>query len=212
VTTRREREQRIVGELEARGMLPSPARRAEIRAEAEEVARRVTRRRRTSGAQAVVTLLEQRERELGDGLRYGEYGLERGGLVARRQGDDIPECLSHVTSVCTSVAVATGASCTEHQVREKLRRGELFEDWEDSPAVLRSTARRVRAELIAEIRERHIEGIKRNGEVDKQKRADRLAAAEAGRKNHEASFIGTRVSSPGAAPEPWMDLPSEGDE
>jgi hypothetical protein len=64
VTTRRERE-RLVGELEVRGLLPSPERRAEIRAEAEQVARRVTRRRRApTAAQAVIILLK--ERELGD--------------------------------------------------------------------------------------------------------------------------------------------------
>jgi hypothetical protein len=63
VSSREERE-RVAGELEVRGLIPSPARRAEIRAEAQQVARRVTRRRRVTAHQAVVILLEQRE--LGD--------------------------------------------------------------------------------------------------------------------------------------------------
>lgn len=42
-------------------MIPDRARRAEFRAEAEQVARRVTRRRRVTAHQAVVILLEQRE-------------------------------------------------------------------------------------------------------------------------------------------------------
>ena len=62
-STRRDRE-RVVHELEQRGAVPSPARRDEIRAEAEQVARRVTRRRRVTAHQAVVKLLA--ERELGD--------------------------------------------------------------------------------------------------------------------------------------------------
>jgi hypothetical protein len=65
MSTRRERE-RVERALEVRGVLPSSEQRAVIRHEAEEVARRVTRRRRVTAHQAVVILLEQRERELGD--------------------------------------------------------------------------------------------------------------------------------------------------
>jgi hypothetical protein len=60
VSSREERE-RLTGELEVRGLIPSPARRAEIRAEAEQLARRVARRRRVTAHQAVVILLGQRD-------------------------------------------------------------------------------------------------------------------------------------------------------
>jgi hypothetical protein len=60
LSSRRERE-RVVGDLEQRGLLPSPARRAAIRTEAEQVARRVTSRRRMTAHQAVITLLAQRD-------------------------------------------------------------------------------------------------------------------------------------------------------
>jgi hypothetical protein len=53
-------------QLEQRHLVPDKAEQAAIRREAEQVARRVTLRRRMSGAQAVITLLEDRG-ELGDG-------------------------------------------------------------------------------------------------------------------------------------------------
>jgi hypothetical protein len=130
-----------------------------------------------------------------------------------RRGNDIPETLVHVLSVATSVSVATGAGCTEHQVREKLRHGELYEDWEDSPAVLRSTARRVRAELIAKREASRLAGIAANAEVDEANRKARAESAAAGRRQRENAYFGTRVSVPGEAPrEPWVDLPSSGDD
>ena len=64
VSSREEREW-LTGDLEVRGLIPSPAQRAAIRAAAEEVARRVTRRRRVTAHEAVIILLEQRE--LSDG-------------------------------------------------------------------------------------------------------------------------------------------------
>jgi hypothetical protein len=60
-----EEERREIGrQLEARGLVPSRVEQAAIRREAEQVARRVTRRRRVTAHQAVIKLLA--ERELGD--------------------------------------------------------------------------------------------------------------------------------------------------
>jgi hypothetical protein len=123
-----------------------------------------------------------------------------------RRGSDVPETLVHVLTVANSAGVPV------HAVQQKLRDADVYEDWEGSAAVLRSKARALRAELIAEEQAKTLRGLQRSAEIDKQKRAARVAAAEARRKNREASFIGVRVSGPDAAPEPWMDLTSEGEE
>jgi hypothetical protein len=57
----REERERIAHELEARSLIPSPAERRAIEAEARLLARRVTRRRRMTAHQAVVKLLAERE-------------------------------------------------------------------------------------------------------------------------------------------------------
>jgi hypothetical protein len=132
--------------------------------------------------------------------------------MARGRSDDIPETLVHLTSVATSVAVATGTGVPEHEVRQKLRDADVYEDWEGSPAVLRSTARRVRAELIAELDARRLSAIEANARNDRERRQAERERAEAGRRQRERAIFGTRVSAPGATPEPWMDLPSSGDE
>ena len=57
----REERERLARELEARGLVPTRPSRPRSDAEAEQVARRVTRRRRVTAHQAVIILLEQRE-------------------------------------------------------------------------------------------------------------------------------------------------------
>ena len=61
MSSREEEREWIARELEARSLIPSPAKQAEIRAEAERLARRVTRRRRVTAHQAVIKLLAQRD-------------------------------------------------------------------------------------------------------------------------------------------------------
>jgi hypothetical protein len=61
VSSREEEREWVARELEARSLIPSPAKQAEIRAEAERLARRVTRRRRVTPHQAIVVLLDKRE-------------------------------------------------------------------------------------------------------------------------------------------------------
>jgi hypothetical protein len=57
-----EEERREIGrQLEQRGLVPTRAEQAAIRREAEEVAQRVTRRRRVTPHQAIVVLLDKRE-------------------------------------------------------------------------------------------------------------------------------------------------------
>jgi hypothetical protein len=94
-------------------------------------------------------------------------------------------------------------------VREKLAPGDIYEDWEGSPGVLRTKARELRAELIAEADAKLRHQIAGNAEVDRRKRAAMRESAEAGRRQRESQYLGPRVSAPGAAPEPWMD---EGDD
>ena len=57
----REERERLGRELEARGLVPNRVEQAAIRREAEQVARRVTQRRRVTAHQAVVKLLAERE-------------------------------------------------------------------------------------------------------------------------------------------------------
>jgi ribosomal protein L29 len=96
--------------------------------------------------------------------------------------------------------------CT--RVERKLRDSDVYEDWEGSPAVLRSKARELRAELIAEQQAKQLSAIENNARIDRQKRQAARERAEAGRRQRERSIFGTRVSVPGEAPQPWADLPS----
>ena len=112
-------------------------------------------------------------------------------------------------TVATSVAVAAGRDCTEAEVRARLKPGELFTDWEDSPAVPKSTARRVRAELIAERAASFRAGIAANAEVDRQKRQAERERVEAAKRQRASEYLGPRVSAPGAAPAPWMPEDNE---
>jgi hypothetical protein len=57
----REERERIAHELEARSLIPSPAKRRAIEAEAERLARRVTRRRRATAQHRVLDLLARRD-------------------------------------------------------------------------------------------------------------------------------------------------------
>jgi hypothetical protein len=124
--------------------------------------------------------------------------------MARTSNDDIPD-LIHILTVASSVEMAAGGTCTEQQVRARLADDEVFIDWEDSPGVTKPTARRVRAELIAERKASFLAGIVANAEVDRQKRQAERERAEAGRLAHERAIVGTRVNAPGATPAPWAE-------
>jgi hypothetical protein len=91
-------------------------------------------------------------------------------------------------------------------VDAKLRDDEVRPDWEGTPAVTWSRARDVRLELIAEQDARHLQAVVENAEIDRRKRAAMRESAEAGRRQRESQYLGPRVSAPGAAPEPWMDI------
>ena len=103
------------------------------------------------------------------------------------------------------MTIAASADVSVQEVYAKLRDKELFEDWEGSDAVVTSTARRVRAELIADAAAKMKRQIEGNAEIDRRKRAAMRESAEAGRRQRESQYFGPRVSAPGAAPEPWMD-------
>ena len=70
--------------------------------------------------------------------------------------------------------------------------------------MLRSKARELRVELIAEADAKLRHQIAGNAEIDRRKRAAMRESAEAGRRQRENAYLGPRVSAPGAAPKPWM--------
>jgi hypothetical protein len=82
-------------------------------------------------------------------------GGDRGWDLMARRSNDIPETVVHV------LTVATSAEVIEQKVWEKLRDGDVYEDWEDSPAVLRSKARELRSKLIAERKASSLAGSRR---------------------------------------------------
>jgi hypothetical protein len=123
-----------------------------------------------------------------------------------RRGSDVPETLVHI------LTVARSAEVDEQKVREKLRPGDIYEDWEGSPAVLRSKARELRAELIAERDARRLEAIAGNAAIDRQKRQAERERVEAAKRRRANVYSGIRVSEPGETPPDWMGMPSSGDE
>jgi hypothetical protein len=126
--------------------------------------------------------------------------------MARRTDDAPTQPLVQLATIALNVG------CENHLVEAKVRDDEVRPDWEGTDAVTWSKAREVRLELIAEQRARMLSAAAGNAEVDRQKRQAQRERAEAARRERDSQYLGVRVSAPGKAPEPWADLPSEGDD